>query len=120
MVNRWGLHFGHQLKYAPLALLFLLCDLSIFLEAQMKFDRMRRRDFITLLGGAAAARPLAVHAQAPNLPTIGFLSIGFSASFTTWLDAFQQGLSELGYVKSRNVVIADHWAEGNYDKFDKL
>jgi putative ABC transport system substrate-binding protein len=81
---------------------------------------MQRREFITLLSGAAVTWPLRLYAQAPNLPTIGFLSTGFSRSFATLLEAFQQGLSERGYIKGRNVVVAEHWAEGNYDRLNRL
>jgi putative tryptophan/tyrosine transport system substrate-binding protein len=86
----------------------------------MKCDRMRRRDFIALLGGAAALGPLGAHAQAPGLPTIGFLSTGSSGSIATYVAAFKQGMSELGYVEGRNMAIAYRWAEGKVDQLDML
>ena len=86
----------------------------------MKSNRMRRRDFITLLGGVAALRPLRVYAQAPNLPTIGFLSTFSSRSIGTYLDAFKSGMSELGYVEGRNIGITYRYAEGKFDRLDVL
>ena len=86
----------------------------------MKSNRMRRRDFIALLGSATALGPLGAHAQAPGLPMIGFLSTGSSRSIATYVAAFKQGMSELGYVEGRNVAIIYRWAEGKFEQLDML
>jgi putative tryptophan/tyrosine transport system substrate-binding protein len=74
---------------------------------------MRRREFITLIGGAAAW-PLAARAQQPNLPVVGFLSTRAPGADDRLLAAFREGLGELGYVEHRNVGIEYRWAEGQY------
>src|SRR5881296_954941 len=79
---------------------------------------MKRREFITLLGSAAAAWPLAAHAQQPGkLPSIGFLGAGTASAWSPWVAAFVQRLRELGWVEGRNVAIEYRWAEGRSERF---
>jgi putative ABC transport system substrate-binding protein len=73
---------------------------------------MRRREFITLLGGAAAVWPFAARAQQPSMPVVGVLSPEWPNAVTAdRLRAFHQGLNDTGYVEGRNVIIEYRWAE---------
>jgi putative ABC transport system substrate-binding protein len=81
---------------------------------------MKRREFISLLGVAAAAWPVAARAQQSAMPVIGFLDAGSAAERTTQVAAFRKGLAEGGYHVGQNVALEFHWAEGQYERFPEL
>jgi ABC-type uncharacterized transport system substrate-binding protein len=82
---------------------------------------MRRRDFITLLGGAAAAWPVVAQSQQPvKLPTIGLLGAGTRSGWTDWVAAFVQRLRELGWTEGRTVAIEYRWAEGRSELYTEI
>jgi putative tryptophan/tyrosine transport system substrate-binding protein len=85
----------------------------------MQFDQLKRREFITLLGGAAAW-PVAARAQPPAMPVVGFLSSVSQAQTRHMVAAFQRGLGETGYVDGRNAAIEYRFVDGQYDRLPAL
>jgi ABC-type uncharacterized transport system substrate-binding protein len=87
----------------------------------MQSNQLQRRRFITLVGGAAAAWPLAARAQqAGKLPIVGFLGGATASGWSTWIAAFVQRLRELGWIEGRTVAIEYRWAEGRSDRYAHL
>jgi putative ABC transport system substrate-binding protein len=81
---------------------------------------MRRREFITLLGGAVVGWPIAARAQQPAMPVIGYLSLGSPESDSYRLTGLRQGLNETGYVEGRNLTVEHRWAENQIDRLPAL
>jgi putative ABC transport system substrate-binding protein len=81
---------------------------------------MRRREFISLVGGAAAAWPLAAHAQQTAMPVIGFMSARSPEDTVQELNAFHKGLGEGGFIEHRNTTIEYRWARGDYTRLPAL
>jgi putative ABC transport system substrate-binding protein len=85
----------------------------------MRFDHLKRRDFITLLGGATAW-PTAAGAQQPAMPVVGFFDAGSADASPSRLAAFRKGLNETGTIEGQNVTVEYHWLEGQYDRLPAL
>ena len=81
---------------------------------------MRRREFIALLGGAAATLPVAARAQQEAMAVVGYLGAGSPAAGVQIVAALRQSLAEAGYVEGRNIAIQPHWAEGQYDRLPAM
>src|SRR4030095_10050139 len=81
---------------------------------------MRRREFIALVGGAAAGWPLAARAQRTELPVIGFLGSSLPDEYTIRLHAFRQGLKDEGYIEGQNIIVEYRWAEDQNSRLPPL
>src|SRR5262249_28764362 len=86
----------------------------------MQFGELRRRKFLTLLGGAAATWPIATRAQQPAMPVVGFMSSRGPDDSRHLVEAFRTGLKTNGYAEGQNVVVEYRWAAGKYDRLPGL
>jgi len=81
---------------------------------------MRRRNFISLVGGLAVAWPIAAGAQQSAMPVVGFIDVGSPADSGAHVASFRQGLNDMGYFEGRNILIEYRWAEGRHDRYPEL
>src|SRR4029078_3176632 len=81
---------------------------------------MRRREFITLVGGTAVAWPLSARAQQTSLPVVGFVRDGTAEASVRFAAEFREGLNNTGYVEGQNVTVEYYWLEGQYDRLPAL
>lgn len=81
---------------------------------------MRRREFIKVIAGSAAAWPFAARAQQPTMPVVGFLNAASAEGYTKFVGEFRRGLNSMGFVEGQNVVVEYRWAEGHYDRLPDL
>src|SRR5438445_1615117 len=86
----------------------------------MKFAELKRREFIAVIGGAAASLPLAARAQPPGIPVVGLLRGTPVAPFRHLVTALRQGLGDEGLVEGRNVVIEQRWADNHLDRLPEM
>src|SRR5262245_9216805 len=86
----------------------------------MLLDQLKRREFITLIGGAAVAWPLKVRAQQSVIPTVGVVSSRSPEDSARFGVAFRKGLNDIGYVEGQNVMVEYHWLAGQYDRLPAL
>src|SRR5262249_3541102 len=82
--------------------------------------RMRRRGFLTLIGAAAFASPLAVRAQQKAMPVVGHISMYSPADFAAFMASLREGLSETGHIEGQNLLVEHRWAEGSYTRLPAL
>src|SRR5580692_9175299 len=110
-------HFGHcRPNYAVMH----NAVIAARLKPRLARDPMRRREFITLAAGVAAAWPLDMQAQPSSMPMIGFMSGRSPEDSVHLVSAFQQGLAESGFVEGQNLKIEFRWAQGDYDRLPAL